>query len=117
MKHRGWWLLGGAVAAWAAYEVWFAPVHVPAGFRAINVAPGASFTIAAPSGGVAFVLPKGARWSTAALSQSGGPQKAVPLPGNLTSPILVGAVLAGLGYMLEWTDAGGQSQAAVYLFA
>jgi hypothetical protein len=123
MKNKGLWLVAGAVAAIAAYEVFFADAHIPAGYEGINVAAGEMNLAAAPGSGnvagqFAFILPKGAKWDVAARNPTpASPQVAVPLPSTTTAPLLVTNVTPGQAFMFSWTDASGTGQASVYIFA
>jgi hypothetical protein len=103
--------------------MFFADAHVPAGYAAINVAPGKMNLAAVPTassvaGQFAFVLPKGGKWSIAGRTPAPGQaQVVVPLPSTLTAPLLVTGVTAGQGFLLSWTDSSGAAQATAYLFA
>lgn len=118
MKHRTLWLLGGAVAAFAAYELWFAPGHVPAGFTRIAVAPSVTLALKAPANGnIAFVLPSGSKWINAARTFSPGAAQTEMQFQSTNGPLLASAATPGQGFMLSWSDSNGAQQVAVYTLA
>jgi hypothetical protein len=119
VKNAALWLIAGAAAAGLAYATWFSPSRVPAGYVGIAVSPGASLSPASPAGGqVAFLLPAGAQWTSGTRMGAGiVAPVALTFPNGVAGALYASAVGPTAAFQLQWVDASGAPQSALYTFA